>query len=125
MQRERRTKFAIMTIVAIIAGIILGIIMIEVFREDEEATSRVFENAGSAIILRADGTFVALLPHNIRLAGDFEETESPVGTDVLFMFTHNGVDRTDIGTITGNILTAPDAWDVACGHGHGLIYTLR
>ncbi|MCL1845870.1 MAG: hypothetical protein FWF77_08195 [Defluviitaleaceae bacterium] len=122
-EKERMTKLALTVVGGIVAGLVVGFILMGVLGGDDD--DRVFLNAGASITLREDGTFLALLPHNVRLNGTFAETEAPAGTTVSFEFNHNGVDRNDVGTIRGNALIAPDEWDSGCAHGHGMVYILR
>ncbi|MCL1877480.1 MAG: hypothetical protein FWF80_01340 [Defluviitaleaceae bacterium] len=125
-EKEQMTKLVLTVVVALIFGVIVGFVMVGVLGGVDE-DGRIFVNDGASIMLRDDGTFLALLPHNLRFSGTFTETEADGGTIVSFTYTHATNLRTDNGRILGDGITmvAPDVWDSPCAHSHGLIYILQ
>ncbi|MCL1884306.1 MAG: hypothetical protein FWF81_11230 [Defluviitaleaceae bacterium] len=119
MKKARITKIIMIAVCAIIAGVTIGLLALEALQVSDD---RVFVNAENHITLRGDGTFVAFLPHNTRFSGTYAET-SPLNGIKTLTFNYHG--RISSGRIDGEFLIAPDAWDTACAHGHGLVYRLR
>jgi hypothetical protein len=119
IQRAKKNQKIAVTATIVICALILAAIVSLFFYESslKSDDDRIFFNGENNVTLRPDGTFVAFLPHNTRFSGTFEQTNTTIA------FNYNG--RTDFGTIHENILTVPNAWEVFCGHGHGLIYTMR
>jgi len=115
-KKAKQKRAILITVCSIIAIAIVAFTVMEFLREDN---SRVFATGGSNVTLNDDGTFIALLPHGVVRSGEFTETQD--GNITIISFSQAGA--TAMGTIEGNVLTIPSAWDD--GHGHPTRYTLR
>ena len=112
-RQKRIITISVCTIAVLAFTVVLGVNMLS------QSHERVFTAGFNNVSLNNDGTFVANLPHNIRLTGTYtESTEGGVSTVV---FSYRGT--TAIGIIEDNVLVIPTEWDD--GHGHATRYTLR
>lgn len=119
IKKAQKKKTAITGIVILAIAAVVALIAIGMFQQRGE---RVFVARGNLqVTLRRDGSFSAILPHGVRKSGTY--TEVIDGDVTIVTFTRAG--HTEIGTITGNVLTIPLEWDDDPRHGHPREYTLR
>ena len=118
VKRAKQRRITFIGVGAVVATAFVVLLLFTILRED---TSRVFVNAGSTVTLNEDGTFIANLPHGVRISGTFFETEIGASTTVSFV-TSRG---TENGNLDSEVLSIPNAWVPACAHGHGVRYILQ
>jgi len=120
IRRERKKKLLIvLIIVVVVAAFAFALFLIA----DRQKDNRVYADGSFSVTLRANGTFDAVLQHNVRISGTYVEDvlgDSQNGGSTI-TFTHDGTDA--IGSIDGDLLTIPEEWDD--GHSHGEQYRLR
>lgn len=83
----------------------------------------VYTDGGASVTLYADGDFAASLYHGERYNGIYTRTSGGDRTEVVFITSSGGVVQSAIGTIEGDELILPEAWQD--GHGHGTILTKK
>ena len=117
-KKARQKKMLIIAIGALaIVAIAIVIIVSIVGRNGDD--DRVFAVGTNSVTLRADGTFMAVLPHNVRISGTYSEHIH--GGVLTVHFRHDG--QTSDGTIIDNVLRIPHEWED--GHGHAVEFTLQ
>lgn len=118
IKKAQKRRMAVIFVCVIIGAAFTGLI---IFASLQVSDGRVFVSGGSHITLHEDGGFTAHLPHNTRITGSYEEFSED--DNIFVAFTSNR--GMEIGSISGRVLTIPDAWVIGCRHGHGTRYTLR
>jgi len=116
-KRAKQKKIIIIIICSVIAAVVIAALVF--YFLNHQSNERVYEFADSTITLRDDGSFDALLFHDVSFNGTYSETKQDNATNISF--SYDGI--TVNGWIVGNTLTLPDEWDD--DHGHGMEYTLR
>jgi len=109
----------------IITGIALVLILITisvpvVLSEIQRSKERVYvASDNSSITLRANGTFIARLSHDVR-NGTYVEDD--LGSFLVVTFFPQGEAAAN-GVILGDVLQLPEEWDD--GHGHSIDFYLK
>ena len=83
---------------------------------NQQKAPEIYSYQGQTVQLLSDGTFTAILAHNVRKRGTYTKTDEHGMTGVLFNV--NGFIET--GWIINNELHIPREWDD--GHGHGNVF---
>jgi len=116
-KRAKQKKIIIIIICSVIAAVVIAALVF--FFLNQQNSERVYAFADSTITLRDDGSFNALLFHDVSFNGTYSEITQDNTT--IVSFTYDGI--TVNGRIVGKILTLPEEWDD--DHGHGMEYTLK
>ena len=117
IKRARQRRLTLVGVGAVVLTLFVVMLLFTILRED---TSRVFVSAGNnTITLNNDGTFVAHLPHSVRISGTFLETE--INDTIMISFI--SARGTENGTLVDGRLRIPTAWEDGCGHGN--VFVLR
>jgi hypothetical protein len=109
LKKEKRNKIITIGAFAAFAVVLTVIIIYSVTRP--EVPSRVYTTGPLSVTLYANGRF-SFVDCNFMRAGIYTETVN--GGVITVEFVHSGV--TVYGSISGDILTIPNAWDAGKGH---------
>ena len=113
--REKRKRARI---IAISVTVVVIIAFFAVYDWYQGKQTRLYSDGYQTVTLNANGTFTAKLAHESK-SGTYTESTSAGNTRISFIVDG----KTDIGSIVGEVLTIPDAWDDH--HGHGAILRLQ
>ena len=114
IKRDKRKKLIIIIVCVVAAAAIIAALAVNAH---QRRGVRVFSAPNQTVELHTDGTFSAVLHHNIRRRGTFTESTSDGITTITFIEGNMSA----VGSIEGDILTIPAEWDD--GHRHNRFLT--
>ena len=117
-QALKKAKRKKMIVAGVCGLVVLVIVALIIFNAYQRSKIRVYTDGYQKVTLHDDGSFNAVLAHEVRTGTYVESTEDGV-IMVTFISGENSVN----GSITNDSLALPEEWDD--GHGHGSILALE
>jgi hypothetical protein len=116
IKKQKQKKIAA---VCVCAAAVTALAVFLISSAVRQSSVETYSDGSQIVQLLEDGSFSAVLAHNVRKNGTY--TKSADTGAVTVSFNRNGV--VEIGRIENNALRIPDEWDD--GHGHGNILPKR
>jgi len=119
LARKKAKRKKIITWVVSITAIVAIAVAVTLFIVNDQNSKRVYVSGDQTVTLKDDGTFKAVLYHDLSISGTY--TESTDEGIVVVTYYYDGI--TANGSLSGNVLIVPDEWQD--DHGHSYSFTLK